>query len=139
MTEKLHSVAKLVKDFQIVVDDGRAHSVCLDLQPDLGDDMGPSALELCVMSYGGCFATIFALTAKRMRIPLKALEVSVVAVKSDEEGTLTEASMEIRVAADVSTQRIQKMTRLTFENCPVGILFEKAGVKTAYTLHIAEE
>jgi len=134
VTEKLHSAARLVKDFRIIVDDGRAHSVCLDLQPDLGNDMGPSALELCVMSYGGCFATIFALTAKRMRIPLKALEVSVVAVKSDDEETLTEARMEIRVTADASVQRIQKMVRLTFENCPVGILFEKAGVKTDYVL-----
>lgn len=139
VTETLHSAAKLIKDFRIVVDDGRTHSVCLDLQPDLGDDMGPSALELCVMSYGGCFATIFALTAKRMRIPLKALDVDVVAVKSDEVGTLTEATLEIRVTADASEQRIQKITRLTFENCPVGLLFEKASVKTNYTLHITRE
>jgi hypothetical protein len=27
--------------------------------------MGPTALELGVMSYAGCFATIFALTAKK--------------------------------------------------------------------------
>ncbi len=62
---KAASTAKLVKDMQIIVDDGRCHSVCLDLPPDLGADMGPSALELCVMSYAGCFATIFALTAKK--------------------------------------------------------------------------
>jgi putative redox protein len=139
VTEKLLSAAKLIKDFRIVVDDGRTHSVCLDLQPDLGDDMGPSALELCVMSYVGCFATIFALTAKKMRIPLTALEVDVAAVKSDEVGTLTEATLDIRVTADASEQRIQKMTRLTFENCPVGILFEKAGVKTDYTLRTTKE
>jgi putative redox protein len=139
VTEKLLSSAKLIKDFRIVVGDGRTHSVCLDLQPDLGDDMGPSALELCVMSYVGCFATIFALTAKRMRVPLKALEVDVEALKSNEVGTLTEATLDIRVTADASEQRIQKMTRLTFENCPVGILFEKAGVKTDYTMQITKE
>ena len=139
VADKLLSTAKLIKDFRITVDDGRAHSICLDLQPDLGDDMGPSALELCVMSYVGCFVTIFALTAKKMRIPIKDLEVDVEAINSEEVGTITEANFEIRVNADASEQRLQKMARLTLENCPVGILFKKAGVKINYTLKINNE
>ncbi|RLI37025.1 hypothetical protein DRO66_04580 [Candidatus Bathyarchaeota archaeon] len=139
MADKLLSTAKLIKDFRIIVDDGRAHSICLDLQPDLGDDMGPSALELCVMSYVGCFVTIFALTAKKMRIPIKDLEVDVEAINSEEVGTIIEANFEIRVNADASEQRLQKMSRLTLENCPVGILFKKAGVKINYTLKINNE
>ncbi|MEE8323818.1 MAG: OsmC family protein [Candidatus Bathyarchaeia archaeon] len=139
MADKLLSTARLIKDFRITVDDGRAHSICLDLQPDLGDDMGPSALELCVMSYVGCFVTIFALTAKKMRIPIKDLEVDVEAINSEEVGTITEANFEIRVNADASEQRLQKMARLTLENCPVGILFKKAGVKINYTLKINNE
>ena len=95
MAHKLHSTAKLVKDFRITVDDGRAHSVCLDLPPELGTDMGPTALELGVMSYAGCFATIFALTARKMRIPLIDLEVRLEAVKSQEVGTITEANFYI--------------------------------------------
>lgn len=139
VADKLLSTARLIKDFRITVDDGRAHSICLDLQPDLGDDMGPSALELCVMSYVGCFVTIFALTAKKMRIPIKDLEVDVEAINSEEVGTITEANFEIRVNADASEQRLQKMARLTLENCPVGILFKKAGVKINYTLKINNE
>lgn len=139
VADKLLSTAKLIKDFRIIVDDGRAHSICLDLQPDLGDDMGPSALELCVMSYVGCFVTIFALTAKKMRIPIKDLEVDVEAINSEEVGTITETNFEIRVNADTSEQRLQKMARLTLENCPVGILFKKAGVKINYTLKINNE
>jgi len=139
VADKLLSTAKLIKDFRIIVDDGRAHSICLDLQPDLGDDMGPSPLELCVMSYVGCFVTIFALTAKKMRIPIKDLEVDVEAINSEEVGTITETNFEIRVNADTSEQRLQKMARLTLENCPVGILFKKAGVKINYTLKINNE
>jgi len=139
VADKILSTARLIKDFRITVDDGRAHSICLDLQPDLGDDMGPSALELCVMSYVGCFVTIFALTAKKMRIPIKDLEVDVEAINSEEVGTITEANFEIRVNADASEQRLQKMSRLTLENCPVGILFKKAGVKINYTLKINNE
>ena len=137
--QKLHSTAKLVKDLRIAVDNGRAHSVCLDLPPELGTDMGPTALELGVMSYAGCFATIFALTAKKMRIPLKDLEVKLEAVKSDEAGTITEANFDILVKADATEDRIRQIFKLTLENCPVGKLFEKAGVKTNYSIKTQKE
>ncbi|MEM3622537.1 MAG: OsmC family protein [Candidatus Bathyarchaeia archaeon] len=134
MAQKLHANAKLVKELRIAVDDGRAHSICLDLPPELGSDMGPTALECAVMSYAGCFATIFALTAKKMRVPLKDLDVKLEAVKSDETGTITEANFDIYVKAEASEDRIQRIFKLTLENCPVGKLFEKAGVKTNYKM-----
>jgi putative redox protein len=136
MREKLYANAKMVKDLRITVDDGRAHSVCLDLPPELGTDMGPTALELGVMSYAGCLATIFILTAKKMRILLKNFEVKMEAVKSEEEGTITEASFDVLVKADIPEDRIQRIFKLTLENCPVGKLFEKAGVKTSHNLRI---
>jgi len=139
LSQKLHSTAKLVKDLRIAVDDGRAHSVCLDLPPELGSDKGPTALELGVMSYAGCLATIFALTAKKARVSLKDLEVEMEAVKSEEAGTITEASFDITAKSDVPEERIQRIFELTLENCPVGKLFEKAGVKTRYNLRTYKE
>ncbi|MBS7616639.1 OsmC family protein [Candidatus Bathyarchaeota archaeon] len=134
MTQKLYATAKLVKDLRIAVDDGRAHSVCLDLPPELGTDMGPTALELGVMSYAGCFATIFALMAKKMRVPLKDLEAKLEALKSDEAGTVTEAKFDVLVKTDAAQDIVQRIFKLTLENCPVGKLFEKAGVKTSYNI-----
>jgi uncharacterized OsmC-like protein len=139
LTQKLHSTAKLVEDLRIVVDNGRAHSVCLDLPPELGTDKGPTALELGVMSYAGCIATIFALMAKKMRVPLKDLQVKMDAVKPDEAGTITEASFDVLAKADVPEDRTQRVFELTMENCPVGKLFEKAGVKTTYNLIALKE
>jgi uncharacterized OsmC-like protein len=136
MVEKLYANAKMVKDLRIAVDDARAHSVCLDLPPELGTDMGPTALELSTMSYAGCLATIFLLTAKKMRVPLEDLEVKMEAVKSEKEGTITEASFDVLVKADASEDRIQRIFKLTLNNCPVGKLFEKAGVKTSYNMRI---
>ncbi|MEM1539474.1 MAG: OsmC family protein [Candidatus Bathyarchaeia archaeon] len=134
MVQKLHSSAKLVKDFRIAVDNGRFHSVCVDLPPELGTDKGPTALELCVMSYAGCFATIFALMAKKTRVVLKDLEVELEAIKSDEVGTVTEASFNITVKTDASEEMVQRLFKLTVENCPVGKLFERANVKISYNL-----
>jgi len=132
---KLHANAKLVKGFRIDVDDGRTHALCLDLSPDDdGTDMGPSALELALMSYAGCYATIFVLITKKMRISLKDLEVKAEAVKSEEAGTITEAKFEIMVNADISEDRIRRIHKLTLKGCPVGKIFEKAGIKTDYII-----
>jgi putative redox protein len=137
---KLYATAKLVKGFRMDVDDGRSHAVCLDLsRDDDGTDMGPSALELCVMSHAGCYATIFALTAKKMRFYLKDLEVKVEAVKSEEAGTMTEERFEIIVTIDAPVDRVQRIHKLTLLNCPVGKLFEKAGVKISYNIRKEKE
>ena len=133
------SKAKLIKDLRVAVDNGRAHSLCLDLPAELGTDMGPTALELGVMSFSGCFATIFSLTAKKMRIQLKDLEVELRAQKSEETGTIASAEFNITVESDVSDNRIQRIFELTRKNCPVGKLFEQAGVKISYNLkHVKE-
>lgn len=136
MAQKLQSNAKLVKDLRIAVDNGRAHSLCLDLPPELGTDMGPTALELGVMSYAGCFATIFALMAKKMRVTLKDLEVKLEALKTEEAGTVTEANFNITVKTDALEETVQRIFKLTVGNCPVGKLFEKAGVRVIYNIKI---
>lgn len=133
------SKAKLIRDLRVAVDNGRLHSVCLDLPPELGTDMGPTALELGVMSFSGCFATIFSLTAKKMRIQLKDLEVELHAQKSEETDTIISAEFNITVKSDAGEDRIQRIFELTRENCPVGKLFEQAVVKISYNLkHVKE-
>jgi uncharacterized OsmC-like protein len=136
---KLCATALLIRDFRIALDDGRSHSVCVDLQIDEGSDMGPTPLELCVMSFAGCYAIIFALTAKKMRIQLKKLNVRLEAVETEEAGTITEASLDIKVKADASQDRIDRLHKLTVKNCPVGKLFEKAGVKTRYKIQAEKQ
>ncbi len=135
---KLHAKAKLVENFRIDVDDQRNHAVALDLEPPDGTDMGPSALELCLMSFAGCYATIFVLTANKMRFKLKNLEVKVDAVKSEEAGTITEANVHILVDSDLPKDRLQRAHELTLKTCPVGILFDRADVKIKYVLKTPE-
>ncbi len=138
MAHKLHSTAQMIKDVRMVIDNGRSHSVCTDLPIDEGTDLGPTALELCLMSFTGCYATIFALTAKKMRITLKDLEVNVEAIKTDEAGTIIEANLDITVKTDAPEDRIQRIHGLTV-NCPVGKIFTKAGIETSYNLQIRRE
>jgi uncharacterized OsmC-like protein len=126
---KMNAKAKLVEGFQIVLDDGHSHSVVVDLPPELGTGLGPTSLEVCVMSHAGCYVTICALTAKKMRLP----------VKTEEAGTITEETLNIEIKADAPDDRIRRLHDLTVKNCPVDILLQKAGVKIEYNLKIVKE
>jgi uncharacterized OsmC-like protein len=139
LTQKLYANAKLIRDLRLAVDNGRSHSVLLDLPIDEGTDMGPTPLELCVMSYAGCFAIIFARTARKMRIPLKDLEVYLEAVETDEARTVTQARFDIAVKTDAPEDRIQRMFKLTVQDCAVGKIFESAGVKIGYNMRTVRE
>ena len=136
---KLHARAKLIENYRIDVDDQRTHAVCLDQPAPDGTDMGSSALELCLMSFAGCYATIFAMAAKKMRFSLKNLEVNVEAVKSEAVGTISEANVNVLVETDMPKDRLRRSHELTVRTCPVGKLFEKAGVKTNYNLRNTKE
>jgi putative redox protein len=131
---KIRARAQLIQGFQISLYDSYSHRVVVDLPPELGTGLGPTSLELCVMSHAGCYATICIYTANKMRIPLKELTVSVEAVETDEAGTITEENFEIDIKADAPADRIQRLHELTVKNCPVGILLKKASVKINYKI-----
>jgi uncharacterized OsmC-like protein len=135
----MNATAKLVKGFQIVLDDGYSHAIVVDLPPDLGTGIGPTSLEICVMSHAGCYVTIFALTAKKMRIPLRGLMVKVEAVKTDEVGTITKETFDIEIDADAPADRIQRLHEVTVKTCPVDILLQKAGVKVKYNVKTVKD
>ena len=121
---------RLLEGFRSVVDNGRGHSVVLDLPKDLGGtDTGPTALELCAMSLAGCIVTIFSLVAKKMRVDVEDLEVTMVAEKPEDAKTITSVTMEVKVRSGADEATVRKVWERTKEICPVGIIFEKAGVK----------
>lgn len=136
---KLHSRARIIQNFEIALDNGRSHGQIVDQPTETSPGIGPTPLELCVMSHAGCYATICALTAQKMRLPLKGCDVKVEAVKSKETGTISEESFDIVFKIDAPEARVQRLHELTLKNCPVGILFEKAGVKINYNLKTVNE
>jgi uncharacterized OsmC-like protein len=135
----MYANAKLIEGFQILLDDNEAHGYIVDLGPQQGTWLGVSSLELCVMSHAGCYVTIAALVAKKMRLTLKGLNVKVEAVKSDETGTISEETFDIFYKVNASQDKIDRLHKLTLETCPVGILFEKADVKIKYKVNTIKE
>jgi uncharacterized OsmC-like protein len=118
----------------MVLDNGRSHCIIADQPVDSGTDVGPTPLELCVMSHAGCYVATCAIIAKKMRIPLKGLEVKVEAIETEEVNTITEEAFDIALKAEAPMDRIQRLHELTLKDCSVGKIFEQAGVKLSYNV-----
>jgi putative redox protein len=131
---KLHAKARIIQGFEIAMDNGRSHCTVSDQPRENFPGLGPTPLELCIMSHAGCYATIAALTAQKMRLQLRGCEVKVEALKSEEAGTIVEETFDILFKIDAPEEKIQRLHEVTLKNCPVGVLFEKAGVKISYNI-----
>jgi len=136
---KLHARARIIQGFEIALDDGRGHCSIADQPTETFQGQGPTPTELCIMSHAGCYATIANLVAKRMRLELKGCEVKVEAVKDENIGTVTEENFDILFKLNAPEDSAERLHKLTLENCPVGILFEKAGVKLTYNIRTVKE
>ncbi len=136
---KLNARARIIQDYEIILDNDRSHSVVVDQPDDTFPGLGPTPLELCVMSHAGCYVTIAVLTARKMRLQLKGCDVKVEAVKDPEIGTITEETFDILFKVDATEERVRRLHEVTLKNCPVGILFAKAGVKITYKFRSQKE
>jgi uncharacterized OsmC-like protein len=101
-----------------------------------GQDTGPTALELSVMSWAGCITTIYALTASKMRRELEDLRCVVEAEKPEGADKIESAKATIEVESKESEEIMRKIWDRTLPNCPVGVAFEKSGVDVKYDLRL---
>ncbi len=126
----MKSTSLWTRQFQSVVDNGRNHSLVIDLpEPKGGSNSGPTALEMCVMSFSGCVGTIFAMVAQKMRITFEHMEVEVNAEQKNEAPTITDIHFIMNIKTNETKDKIEKCLEHTMNTCPVGVLFKQAGVK----------
>jgi uncharacterized OsmC-like protein len=123
----MEAVSRWIEGVKSVVDNGRNHSVVIDMisEPE-GRNMGPTALELTVMGLAGCVSTSFAYIARKARLGFEELKVVVDAKKG--EKTIETAEVKVYVKAE-DKEKAVRIFEKSVSSCPVGILFEKAGVK----------
>lgn len=126
------------RKFQSVVDNGRNHSMVIDLpEAKGGSNSGPTALEMCVMSLSGCVGTIFAMVAEKMRLKFEKMEVELIAEQSQNAPTITDVHFTLRIQTSEERQKIEKCLDITINTCPVGVLFKQAGVSITSEIIIA--
>jgi len=124
-----------VEGYKSVLDDDRGHRVTVDLPPESGGkDAGPTGLELAIMALAGCVTTIFKLVAAKRKLTYESLKVELNAEKPKNAPTVTEVKGHVEIATTGTEQEVQIALKLTFKTCPVGVIFEQAGIKVNYDL-----
>jgi uncharacterized OsmC-like protein len=117
--------AKLVENVQSIADNTRGHSVVLDLGAAKGgDNTGPSALELAIMSLADCAVTIFANVAKKSNVEVSAMEVIAEADKPADSPKLNGVNIKVKVTSKEREQKLNAVWRRTEANCPVVSIFQ---------------
>ncbi|MHA1540238.1 MAG: OsmC family protein [Alphaproteobacteria bacterium] len=133
----MKATATWIKGFESTLDDGFGHKVTVDLPVENGgEDLGASALDMTNMTLAGCVTTIFALMAKKMRVSFSGIEAVVESQKSPETGTIGTSIIHAVVTSSDPKEKVEKCFAKTMDMCPVGRLFEKAGVDVQATLEI---
>ncbi|HPE99854.1 MAG TPA: OsmC family protein [Bacteroidales bacterium] len=131
----MKSISLWTRNFQSVVDNGRNHSTVVDLPGAKGgDNNGPTALELCVMSLSGCIGTIFAMVAQKMRLSFEKMEVELNAEQKDNAPTITDVHIVLRIQTAEDVAKVEKCLETTEKTCPVGVLFTQAGVNITHEI-----
>lgn len=133
----MKAVAVWMGGYKSVLDDGRGHSVIVDLPTeDDGTNTGTSSLELCVMSLAGCISAIFKIVADKRKFTYKAFKVELDADKPEGSPTITSVKGVMEVVTEREEKEAQTVLRLTMGICPAGVLFHNAGVKIDWVLTV---
>jgi uncharacterized OsmC-like protein len=124
---KIVAKSKLVENVRTIVDNSRTHTIVCDLPTTKnGQDTGPTALELAVMSLADCAVTIFADVAKKSKIDVVGIDVIAEAEKPADSPILNGVKLKVIVSAKAREQLIKACWRRTEENCPVVSIFKKS-------------
>ena len=126
---RMRAVARWRGGVQTDLDDGRGHSVVVDLpKHEGGADLGPSALELNVLSFAGCISTVFALVARKRRLRYDAMTVELEALRPDGAATISRVEGTVRVVASSAPDDVETAVRIALKTCPIGVLYERAHI-----------
>ena len=133
----MRASATWIEGFESRLDDGRGHTTVVDLPIDEdGADHGTSALELSVESLAGCIVTIFALVARRRRLAFRAFRVDLDAERPKGAPTITRVVAQVDVTSDAAVEDVETAVAITIRTCPVGVLFDRAGVPVEVTTRV---
>ncbi|MGA8664979.1 MAG: OsmC family protein [Thermoplasmata archaeon] len=115
--------------YQTRLEDGRGHSLTVDLPPDEGGrDLGTSGLELLVVSLAGCITTIFAVVAKKRKLNFEAMSIGLEAKRPGGSATVTSVAGTLHLVTAASMEEVQTALEITLRTCPVGVVFERAKI-----------
>ena len=124
--KKMVARSKLIGNVRSIGDNSRAHTIVCDLPVSSGGtDMGPTALEIALVSLADCAVTIYADVAKRSKVELTSLEAVVEAEKLEGSPKIANVKLKIKAIGNDREKKLQAIWRRTEANCPVIRIFRE--------------
>lgn len=130
-------ISKWIEKYRFSVSDGRHHPFILDVPPNYGgDDIGPTALEFAIMGLATCLGTTFKMIADKSHLNVTSVEVKAVANKTDEDKTVTDIHLYVKVGSDSEYEKLEKALKIAEDNCPVDLIFQQTQIPMEVILQI---
>ena len=113
----------------------RQFTVILDNPKDSGgNDTGPMPTELFLTALGGCYSSAFAYFAMKMRINIRALQVTVSSFRSESPPQFNQ----IKITAmptinEITKEKLARLSELAEKYCTVGNTIKN---RTEITVHV---
>lgn len=132
----MQAVATWRKGHEILLEDGRAHSVLVDLTPEEGGtSSGTTPLELSLLALAGSLASTFLSLARKKHLDCSGLTV---ALEEDApSGNLSGIRGTVRLRTRAEHAEVDAILRASLEACPVGRIFHEAHVPLNVTVVVA--
>lgn len=123
----MQATATWRKGHEFLLEDGRAHSVVVDLPPeDGGASAGTTPLELSLLALAGSLASTFVVVARKRHLDFSGLTVVLEghAHSSPDSSGGVRGTLRLRSRADRS--EVDATLRAAIDLCPVGRIFRDA-------------
>jgi uncharacterized OsmC-like protein len=121
----MQAVATWRKGHEFLLEDGRAHSVLVDLPPeDGGASAGTSPLELSVLALAGSLASTFVVVARKRHLDFSGLTVVLEGDPASADAGGLHGTLRLRTRADRT--EVDVTLRAALELCPVARMFREA-------------
>lgn len=118
--------AKLVKNLQLITENGRGHSVTCDLpESQGGTNTGPTPLELALMGLAGCGVAIYAEVCKNSKIDPGSIQVDAEATKTPGSPLISDVTMKVNIKSKVRKGLVEAAWRRTEASCPVILIYKE--------------
>ncbi|WGM88964.1 MAG: OsmC family protein [Candidatus Bathyarchaeum tardum] len=122
---KVEVRANWVQNVQSIANNTRGHSVVVDLPKEKGgNNTGPTALELALISLAECAVTIFADVCKKSNVTIDQMEVVAEANRESNSSKISDVKIKTTVKAKERKQKLDAIWRRTEATCPVISIFQ---------------
>lgn len=123
----MQALATWRRGHEILLEDGRAHSLVVDLPPEEGGaSAGPTPLELTLLALAGSVTSNFVAVARKRHLEFSSVSLAVEGSPPPASGTPGGVHGTLRVRTRSATPDVEAALRSALEVCPVARIFRDA-------------